>query len=335
MQHKKPLPGVLVVLLDLLGIGAALGIFYLFAFVLQPDGHLPLKSIVVSTTQSPTPAPAQATPEPTATTVVATPTPTPSPTPAPGDFSATFPTGALDTTDSVGSYSDDNLRIVITEHHTDYAVYFVADVWVRNVHSFQTAFAGGKFRGGYDMPNDIASQVGAILAITGDSCGSSNEGIVIRNGDLYRDTVADDVCILYQDGTMESYYEADFNLDAAIARGAYQGWSFGPKLIDNGQIPESYNSTDVIINDRAPRAAVGYYEPGHYCLVSVDGRQGSYSHGMSLAELSQAMIDLGCKDAYNLDGGQSSMMVFQGGIIGKPYKDGRSVSDIICFGGNS
>ena len=107
------------------------------------------------------------------------------------------------------------------------------------------------------------------------------------------------------------------------------------KLIDNGAIPENYNSTDVIINDRAPRSAIGYYDPGHYCLVSVDGRQGSYSQGMSLSELSQAMIDLGCKDAYNLDGGQSSMLVFQGDIIGKPYKGGRSVSDIICFGGNA
>ena len=335
MQHKKPLPGILVVLLDLLGIGAALGLFYLFTFVIQPGDHLPLLSIEAVDRKTPTPTPAEDTPKAKDTPFVATPTPTPSPTPAPGDFSATFPTGAPDTANSVGSYADDNLRIVITEHHTDNATYFVADLWVRDIHSFKTAFAGGKFRGGYDLPSDIASNVGALLAISGDSCGSSTEGIVIRNGDLYRDTTADDVCILYQDGTMETYYEADFDLNAAIARGAYQGWSFGPKLIDNGEIPESYNTTDVIISDRAPRAAIGYFEPGHYCLVSVDGRQGAYSRGMSLSELSQAMIDLGCKDAYNLDGGQSVMMVFQGNVIGQPYKGGRNISDIIYVGGNS
>ena len=339
MQCKKPLPGILVILLDLLGIGAALGLFYLFAFVLQPGSHQPLLNIaaVASATPAPTPtqAPVTTTPAASPTLLVTTPTPTPAATPAPGDFSLTFPTGALDTTDSVGNYSDDNLRILISEHHTDYATYFVADVWIRDIHSFQTAFANGTFKSGYAMPNDIARKVGAILTITGDSCGSSTEGIVIRNGNLYRDTIAGDVCILYQDGTMESYYETDFDLNAAIARGAYQGWSFGPKLIDNGEIPESYNSTDVIIKYRAPRSAIGYYEPGHYCLVSVDGRQGNYSHGMTLSELSQAMIDLGCKDAYNLDGGQSSMLVFQGDIIGRPYRDGRSVSDIIFFGENS
>ena len=78
MQHKKPLPGILVILLDLLGIGAALGIFYLFTFVIQPGDHQPLKSIMATVTQSPTPTPAQATPAATATLVVNTPTPPPS-----------------------------------------------------------------------------------------------------------------------------------------------------------------------------------------------------------------------------------------------------------------
>ncbi|MEA4915578.1 MAG: phosphodiester glycosidase family protein [Christensenella sp.] len=333
MRHKKPLPGVLVILLDLLGIGVALGIFYLFTFVISIGNHQPLENIVAST--DPASAAANTTPAIDASAQNAASAQGATPTPVPGDFSATFPTGALDATNAVGNYADDNLRIVITEHHTDNAVYFVADFWLRDIHSFLTAFAHNKFKGGYEMPDTMANRAGAILAISGDSCGSSTDGIVIRNGDLYRDTKSGDVCILYLDGTMESYYEQDFDLDAAIARGAYQGWSFGPKLIDNGQIPGSYNTTDVIINDRAPRAAIGYYEPGHYCLVTVDGRQGDYSRGMNLDELAQAMIDLGCKDAYNLDGGQSVMMIFQGQIIGKPYKDGRVISDIIYLGENS
>ena len=331
MRHKKPLPGILVILLDLLGIGAALGIYYLFAFVLFTGNSQPLQSIVSN--EAAATAAATATQSPDVGSTDATPAPSATPVPVPGDFSATFPTGPIDTANALNSYADDNVRIVITEHHTDKAAYFVADIWVRDIHSFQTAFAGGKFKGGYAMPNQTASDVNALFAISGDSCGSTSEGIVIRNGDLFRDSVSGDVCILYIDGTMETYYEADFDLDAAIARGAYQSWSFGPKLIDNGQIPSSYNTTDIIINDHAPRAAIGYYEPGHYCLVSVDGRQPDYSRGMSLDELAQAMIDLGCKDAYNLDGGQSVMMVFQGQIIGKPYKGGREISDIIYLPG--
>ena len=337
MRQRKPLPIIFVVLLDMLGIGAVLGIYALFLFVIPTGGSQPIQSVVFGNTPVPTSeslAPAQ-TPEPASTAEAASPTPEPTPTPAPGDFSATFPTGDLNAENALGTYTDENLRIVVTEHHTDEAVYFVADVWIRNIQEFRTAFSGGKFKGGYSMPSSMASKVNAVLAISGDSCGSTSSGIVIRNGNLYRDTLGGDVCVLYVDGVLESYYESDFNYEEAIARGAYQAWCFGPKLIDNGQIPASYNSTSVIIGDHAPRAALGYYEPGHYCLVTVDGRQGDYSRGMTLDELAQAMIDLGCSDAYNLDGGQSVMMVFQGQVVGQPYKGGREISDIIYFGGDA
>lgn len=336
MNHKKPLPIFLVILLDILGIGAMLGVFYLFAFVLKTDATQPLRTIFLEATA--TPAASTVTPEPNVTETPAitpqpTPTPTPSPTPAPGDFSATFPTGALNTEGALGSYADDNLRIVVTQHRTDTAVYYIADVWVRNILGFKTAFAGGSYPGGYALPSEMASDNNAILALSGDCNRARPEGLVIRNGTLYRDSIAGDICILYGDGVMESYYESDFDLDAAIARGAYQSWSFGPKLIDNGQVPSSYNTTNAIIAHN-PRAALGYFEPGHYCLVYADGRQGETSNGLTLDELSQIMISLGCVDAYNLDGGQSSMMIFQGEVIGNPYKGGRNISDIIYFGGD-
>ena len=335
MHHKKPLPGILVVLLDLLGVGAALGIVALFLFVIPNGGDIKQNIVLFGATPT---IEANATPEPAAQTddaAQATPeaTPAPTATPAPGDFSATFPTGEFDDESAIGTYADDNLRVSITEHHTDDAVYFVADVWIRNIQGFKTAFAGDKYGSGYELPSDTASRYNAILALSGDCYRARQEGIVIRNGVLYRDTVAGDVCILYADGTMESYYESQFDLDAAVARGAYQGWSFGPKLIDNGQIPSGFNTSDAIIAHN-PRAAIGYFAPGHYCLVYVDGRQPDYSKGLTMEELSQVMIDLGCVDAYNLDGGQSSMMTFQGEVVGQPYKGGREISDIIYFGGD-
>ena len=334
MSRKKPLPALLVLVLDLLGIGVMLGVFALFQFGFQRNSSEPLQQIVSNGTPAPTetaqvaetPAPADGSPALSAT-------PEPTATPAPGDFSANFPQGEPDEEGTLGNYADDNLRVVVSEQHTTDAVYYVADVWIKNIQGYKTAFNGNKFGGGYSLPSSMASKHNAILALSGDCYEARPEGIVIRNGTLYRDTISGDVCILYSDGVMESYYEADFKLDDAIARGAYQGWSFGPKLIDNGQVPASYNTTDAIISHN-PRAAIGYYEPGHYCLIYVDGRQGETSKGLTLNELSQIMIDLGCVDGYNLDGGQSSMMVFQGQVIGNPYKGGRDISDIIYFGGD-
>ena len=334
MSRKKPLPALFVLLFDLLGIGAMLGVFALFQFGMQSNSNEPMQQIIFKGTPAPTGTEqATETPAPAEATAAVSATPEPTPTPAPGDFSAVFPQGDLEEEGVLGSYADENLRVVVTEQHTTDATYYVADVWVRNILGYKTAFSGGKYDGGYSLPSDMASENHAVLALSGDCYKARPEGIVIRNGSLYRDTVSGDVCILYADGVMESYYEADFDLDAAVARGAYQGWSFGPKLIDNGQVPSSYNTTDKI-KSHNPRAAIGYFEPGHYCLVYVDGRQGENSKGMTLEELSQAMIDLGCVDAYNLDGGQSSMMIFQDQVLGQPYKGGRDISDIIYFGGD-
>lgn len=340
MHHKKPLPAILVVLLDLLGIGAMLGIFALFLFMPQSGGDQPLQNIVFGNSAAPaaeptaTADPLESTPPSDPAAVTATPEPTP--TPAPGDFSAVFPVDEPEEAEGlVGSYADENLRVTVSERHSEDATYFVADVWIRNIREYKTAFANDRFgRGLYEMPSDIAIRQNAVVAISGDTYGSNSQSVVIRNGNLYRDSLGtEDVCILYADGVMESYSAVDFDLDAAIARGAYQSWAFGPKLIDNGEIPASYNTTDIILGHN-PRSAIGYYKPGHYCLVVVDGRQGDYSRGMTMDELSQVMLDLGCVDAYNLDGGQSAMMVFQGQVVSQPYKGGRAISDIIYFGGN-
>ena len=94
-------------------------------------------------------------------------------------------------------------------------------------------------------------------------------------------------------------------------------------LLDNGQPMTEFNSD---VQRANPRSAIGYFEPGHYCFVQVDGRIES-SRGMTLEELSQLFADLGCTVAYNLDGGQSSGIVWQGQLQSYPYN--RPVSDII------
>ena len=350
MHAPKPWPVGLIVLADLLLIGATLNVFALFHHVLPGSGDGgPLQTIVSpgeqAQTQSAsvdTPAPADTpAPEQQDAPAALSPTPEPTPTPQPGDFSAVFP--ATDTgVDALYSYQGDDVRIAVTDHAENGVTYYVADIWIRNIQQFKTSFADDEgFKRGSahaHMPLNIANANNAMVAISGDYCGARSYGVVIRNGNLYRDSIAEDVCILYADGVMETYYKDDFDLEAAIARGAYQSWSFGPKLLDNGQRPESYDGASLnlsrVINNRDPRAAIGYYEPGHYCLVVVDGRQKGYSSGMSLSQLSDLFIGLGCTDAYNLDGGQTAAMIFNGTIVNRPYNDGRVVSDIIYFGGD-
>lgn len=251
-------------------------------------------------------------------------------TPEPGDFSASFPTGDTGK-GALYSHQSDTLRVAVRKVKENDVTYYVADVWVRTIEGFQTAFANGKYgRGNVQMPVQMAKDNDAVLAVSGDYYGARSDGIVIRNGKLYRKAPLGDVCVLYTDGVMETYSKAEFDLDGAIERKAWQAWSFGPALLQEGKAIESFSDS---IRGRNPRCAIGYFEPGHYCLVVVDGRQPGYSVGMTLAELSQTFEDLGCKAAYNLDGGQTAMMVFQGEPVNQAYKGGRQSSDIIWFGG--
>ena len=112
--------------------------------------------------------------------------------------------------------------------------------------------------------------------MTGDYYSARSQGIVVRNGTLYRDVPNTDVCVLYNDGEMKTYDSAIFNLTDAVTRGIWQSWSFGPPLLDeNGGKLSEFNST---LTDRHPRSAIGFYAPGHYCFVVVDGRQKGLFH---------------------------------------------------------
>ncbi|GHU66731.1 exopolysaccharide biosynthesis protein [Clostridia bacterium] len=245
---------------------------------------------------------------------------------APGDFSSVFPiedTGA----NAIHSYQTDAARVAVKKLKVGEAVCYVADIWVRDIHSLRAGLAQGRVgQGVTDNVLDLAQELSAVVAVNGDYYGARAKGVVIRNGVLYRDNTFEDVCVLYEDGVMETYSNAEFNINTAIERKAWQAWSFGPALLDNGKAKTQFNSSVVPTN---PRTAIGYYEPGHYCLVVVDGRQQGYSLGLHLKELSAFFETLGCQAAYNLDGGQSSMMTFGDVLVNQPYNNGRPSSDII------
>ncbi len=234
---------------------------------------------------------------------------------------------------TVGSYTGSGISVTVTEHTTadGQVTYYVADIYADDVTSVQTALAGGTYGSGYrDEIGDMAASSGALLAINGDYYGNTNEGVVIRNGVIYRANRTDcDICVLYYDGTMRVMPGASFSVEDAIRDGAWQAWTFGPALLDtDGSVLTAFASSSRIISAN-PRTAVGYYEPGHYCMVVVDGR--GESAGITLPALSQLFHDLGCTAAYNLDGGNSSIMVWNNAVINDPSGGGRESSDALLI----
>jgi len=247
------------------------------------------------------------------------------------DWSEKFP-GRFTTDGSVvqsdGFYMDGDINLTLTTHAENGVIYHVADFYIRSITVLRTAFVGEEFATGVAASTlDLSRENNALLGVSGDYFGIRQRGIVIRNGEVYRKTKAHQICVLYYDGTMETYSYASFDVEKAIAAGAWQAWDFGPALLDeNGCAITEFNTG---ISGENPRMGIGYFEEGHYCLVAIDGRQ-STSRGMTLSEMAALFESLGCKRAYNLDGGNSAVMTYQGEIYSSPSKKGgRDISDII------
>ncbi|MDD4797774.1 MAG: phosphodiester glycosidase family protein [Eubacteriales bacterium] len=324
---KRPLPLVTLIAIDAAILGACLGLFFYFHKVREtPMVATPL------TTPTPTVAAPTQTPAATATPQSqATPEPTVDPATL-GQFGARFADKFTDgqVIQDESSYRSRDINVQVQQVQQDGVTYYVADVYIRNIENLVTAFAKDEVKMGIsEMPLDIAARNEAVVSITGDYFGFRRDGIVVRNGVLYRETPFEDICVLYRDGTMAAIPEAQVNLEELKSADVYQVWSFGPMLLSEGQPMEKFNS---VVGPNNPRSALGYYEPGHYALVLVDGRQAGYSKGMTLKALSQLFYDLGCKQAYNLDGGQSCAMTFGDALMSQPYKGGRPISDIIMIG---
>ena len=212
-------------------------------------------------------------------------------------------------------------------------IYYVADIYIQDISSFATAMVDDtEHKKRVDV---MAKENNAVVAVSGDYWMVKTQGVVIRNGQLYRDKVhpEQDICVLSYDGTMQTYFCGSFDVNQIIASNPYQAWSFGPKLLDNGQPMTEFNTS---VENWNPRCALGYYEPGHYCFVIVDGRQpkssdpNAYvSYGLIMQDLSQLMYDLGCREAYNLDGGMTAMMAYDGELLSHPAGGGRRNVDIL------
>lgn len=239
------------------------------------------------------------------------------------------------------SYQSDRLDNTGNGNHRKYGKgisYVMADIYVGDITCLQTCFAQDTYGVGYsEMLTSMSSRMKSVLGVNGDSYSNSrhaDNGTIIRNGVIYRAKSTDmETCVLNWDGTMKIYSPQELNTQQLIAEGAYQSWIFGPSLLDADGKAKSSFLTWSYIRESHPRTAMGYYEPGHYCLAVVDGRQ-STTRGMFLEELAKVFEELGCKAAYNLDGGHCSFMTKGDQIVNHPYKPEHQVEDGIFITDN-
>lgn len=306
-RAARQFPAWALVLIDIFALGAALIVFALFDHVVPRE----VTRVVATARPQVTPA-ADSAAEPLG-----------------AKFADKFTRGEVVVTDT--SYASANLYVELTARQVGGIAYYVQDIYLRDIGCLRAALANDIFgKGQREEVGQLAQRNGAIGAINGDYYNAGVIGVVIRDGVLYSDVCDIDypACVLFRDGTVGLYDESQFDAEALMAAGAWQGWQFGPSLIRADLTPETEFS-DAELARNNPRTALGYYEPGHYCFIVVDGRQEGYSEGITLADLAALGAGMGLQVLYNLDGGGSSQMVFQDALVNRPAYGGRECADIL------
>ena len=238
------------------------------------------------------------------------------------------------------NYSDDNISVTLTEKTVNNTQVYIADVTVSSAEYLKTALANNTYGTNVTAKtSETAANNKAILAVNGDYYGANSTGYVIRNGVVYRDTVREDASngdlAIYKDGSFKIIYENEISADQLVKDGVVNLLAFGPALVENGEIVVDTKSEVGQSMSSNPRTAIGIIDENHYIIIVSDGRT-SESQGLSLYEMAEVMKSYGVKTAYNLDGGGSSTMYFNGQVINKPTTNGniseRAVSDIVYIG---
>ena len=254
------------------------------------------------------------------------------------DSSSQLSSSVVSSDTVLGTYESDEATITLSQYTYEDTEVYVADVTLSSAQYLKTAFAEDTYgKNVTETTSEMAEANDAILAINGDNYGSQESGYVIRNGVIYRDDAGDnDILCIFTDGSMKIYSPSEYSAEELLEMGVWQAFSFGPALVENGKVSVSEDEEVGKAMASNPRTAIGMIDELHYLIVVSDGRT-SESEGLSLSQLAEFMESLGATTAYNLDGGGSSTMVFQGEVVNNPTTTGnsikeREVNDIVYIG---
>ncbi|MBN1776859.1 MAG: phosphodiester glycosidase family protein [Clostridiales bacterium] len=260
---------------------------------------------------------------------------TPGPTPQP--LLASVGTPKLPQLDAEGFLPDADGEFVFADAE-DGLWYYISDTLYINIRRYNDleeeniwCEAEIKTRGGerllsflhdtlytYERPVTTARENDAVLAFTDDYFSFRKYGVAIRDREVYRDYIRKsseayplgDTLAVFADGSMLASEYSAYTAWEFLTMDAVHVLSFGPWLLSGGEINPRL-LTGEYMHYHEPRCALGMIAPGHYVVITVDGRYDG-ARGAYIEWLALRMQEIGVTEAVNLDGGGTTAMVFMG-----------------------
>lgn len=234
-------------------------------------------------------------------------------------------------------YEDASIRVQMETREENGVVWRIAWVEVASPTQLRTAYAGKTIKKDTTgLVTVMAKQHNAIVAINGDNYTNekAKHSFIYRMGEKRQDKLnkQKDILIIDENGDFHTFVKsvgAD-KFEKETGHKIINAFMFGPALVQNGEVLKLDKEYNFNPNGREPRCAIGQLDSLSYVLVIADGRGNSGSDGATHQELAEFMASLGCREAYNLDGGNSAIMVYNNEIYNYKARE-RDVADVIYF----
>ncbi len=239
---------------------------------------------------------------------------------------------------SVGYYLDETIFAVTWKQVFHDTMYTISEVKIAHPSQFRRFLSGGAYGSGkLLMTTQMAQSVNAVVASSGDYYSFRRMGVIVYNGKVQRvNTKPVDTCYIDSNGDLLFSYRGELD-DMTLAQQFVDehdirfSLSFGPVLIDNGEMKTYPNYMLGETTGNYARAALCQLDELHY-LVVVCNREGDYQSAPTLPQFQEIVASFGCKNAYTLDGGQTAVIVMNDKLINRVvFGYQRDVSDIIYF----
>ncbi len=236
------------------------------------------------------------------------------------------------------SYEDASLSVKMEVRDIDGVRYDIAWIKVASPTQLRTAIAGEPNQVVAEKPGRMAREVNAVVAINGDFYTQRQDGLIYRQGQAFRYLLNPEKDILVIDdlGDLHVFLGGENQTTELLAflqsgRTIINAFTFGPAIVKDGKalpMPATYQTRfDSAI--RAPRTVIAQIGPLEYVFVEAEGRV-KHSKGVTTDQMGEFMVTLGVQTAYCLDGGNSSIMLFNGRYFDANYAESeREQSDII------
>ncbi|MGI6685513.1 MAG: phosphodiester glycosidase family protein [Bacillota bacterium] len=229
----------------------------------------------------------------------------------------------------IKKFSSDHVEILLFQLKKEDLRGYMAKVRLKNPKSLKIALSPNEKTKG-ETTSEAVKRLGGVFGVNGGGFAQSTKNgktrLVPLGNTMIKGELVGDFIPSYNDLSFAGFtkdgrlvggiYDKEEDLKKS---GAWQGVSFVPVLIRNWQpveIPKKW------ARQKQPRTVLGQYPNGDLFFIVVDGRQSNWSKGISLEEMQVTLMRLGVMEAFNLDGGGSSSLVFEGKVLNKP-SDGK------------